>query len=90
MSTRLTLTINIQHQDVADVCEDLEQALHAIEKGAMKGGLLGGDFAIIEEEVCDECGGVDGEHEDVQTMERVYPGEPHMAPIGTMACPNAD
>lgn len=35
------------------------------------------------EEVCAECHG-DGE---VTTMERVYAGEPHMAPIGTATCP---
>jgi hypothetical protein len=38
-------------------------------------------------EVCEYCGGVDGEHEDVTTMEQVYPGEPHMADIGTAPCP---
>lgn len=32
--------------------------------------------------VCEFCGG-EGE---VTTMEYVYPGEPHMAPIGTRTC----
>lgn len=32
--------------------------------------------------VCEFCGG-SGE---VETMEYVYPGEPHMAPIGTQKC----
>jgi len=34
------------------------------------------------EEVCADCGGTG----EVTTMERVYPNEPHMAPIGTMNC----
>lgn len=46
---------------------------------------------VIEEEVdeCEYCGGKDGEHEDITTMETVYAGEPHMAPIGSQTCPNA-
>ena len=38
---------------------------------------------------CEFCGGTNGEHHDIVTMEYVYPGEPHMAPIGTRDCPNA-
>lgn len=34
------------------------------------------------EDVCLDCGGTG----EVTTMERVYPNEPHMAPIGTMKC----
>lgn len=34
------------------------------------------------EEVCAECLGTG----EVTTMEQVYAGEPHMAPIGTRAC----
>jgi hypothetical protein len=48
-------------------------------------GYLKEDFAdqIIENDpVCPICGG-DGE---VTTMEPVYSGEPHMAPIGTRKC----
>lgn len=41
-----------------------------------------------EEEVCELCGGKDGEHEEVSSMEAVYPGEPHMADIGSRPCPN--
>lgn len=37
-----------------------------------------------EEDVCSTCGG-SGE---VSTMEAVYPGEPHMAPVGTSPCPD--
>jgi hypothetical protein len=40
-----------------------------------------------EKEECEFCGGIDGEHEDITTMEQVWPGEPHMAPIGTQPCP---
>jgi hypothetical protein len=36
------------------------------------------------EDVCAECGG-SGE---VSTMEAVYAGEPHMAPIGSAICRN--
>lgn len=35
------------------------------------------------EEVCAECGGTG----EVTTMEAVYAGEPHMAPIGNAPCP---
>lgn len=34
------------------------------------------------EEVCEFCGGTG----EVTTMEQVYAGEPHMAPIGTATC----
>lgn len=53
---------------------------------------LGGKEAIFcpkceepceREEVCAECLG-SGE---VTTMERVYPNEPHMAPVGSEPCP---
>lgn len=40
-------------------------------------------------EECEFCGGANGEHHDITTMEYVYPGEPHMAPIGTQRCPNS-
>jgi hypothetical protein len=36
----------------------------------------------IEKEVCEMCGGTG----EVTTMETVYPGEPHMAPIGVGPC----
>lgn len=39
-----------------------------------------GDYHI---EVCEMCGGTG----EVSTMEKVYPGEPHMAPIGSAPCP---
>lgn len=35
------------------------------------------------EDVCAECGGTG----EVSVMEAVYPGEPHMADIGTQKCP---
>lgn len=37
-------------------------------------------------EKCQTCGGTG----EVDTMEQVYPGEPHMAPIGTGKCPDCD
>lgn len=37
---------------------------------------------IETEEVCEFCGGTG----EVTTMEQVYPGEPHLAPIGTQKC----
>ncbi len=40
-----------------------------------------------EEEVCEDCGGKNGEHQDVPQMEAVYPGEPHMADVGSRPCP---
>ncbi len=42
-----------------------------------------------EVETCEFCGGKDGEHEDIETMEQVWAGEPHYAPIGSRPCPNA-
>lgn len=39
---------------------------------------------IEEEDVCETCGGTGV----VSTMEQVYPGEPHYAPIGECACPD--
>lgn len=41
------------------------------------------------EEVCEICGGKNGEHEDISMMESVYPNEPHMADIGSRPCPNS-
>lgn len=35
-----------------------------------------------EEEVCEFCGGTG----EINTMEQVYPNEPHYAPIGTEKC----
>lgn len=37
-----------------------------------------------DEEECETCGGTGV----VTTMERVYPNEPHMAPIGEEPCPD--
>lgn len=44
---------------------------------------------VEEEDVeeCEFCGGLNGEHEDISTMEQVYAGEPHYAPIGSQRCP---
>jgi hypothetical protein len=36
------------------------------------------------DEVSETCGGTG----EVTTMETVYPGEPHQAPIGTAPCPD--
>lgn len=38
----------------------------------------------MREEDCPDCGGTG----EVTVMERVYPNEPHMAPIGTAKCTN--
>lgn len=35
-----------------------------------------------EEEVCEECGGTG----EIVVTEAVYPGEPHMADVGTRPC----
>jgi len=37
-----------------------------------------------DEEVCETCGGTG----EVSAMEAVYPGEPHMADVGTQPCPD--
>lgn len=37
-----------------------------------------------ESEVCETCGGTG----EVDRMEAVYPGEPHMASIDTQPCPD--
>lgn len=42
------------------------------------------DCDKIEEEICDTCGGAG----TIRTMERVYPDEPHMAPVGESPCPD--
>lgn len=39
-------------------------------------------LAEESEEICEWCGGTG----EVTTMEQVYPGEPHMADIGTRKC----
>ncbi len=36
----------------------------------------------LEEEVCEHCGGTG----EVSVTESVYPGEPHMAMVGTRTC----
>lgn len=43
-----------------------------------------GDADVYE--VCAECGGFG----EFSTMESVYQGEPHMAPIGTRPCDKCD
>lgn len=47
-------------------------------------GQMLGTYAEGYEKICSTC---DGSRE-VTTMERVYPGEPHEAPIGTARCPD--
>lgn len=39
-------------------------------------------------EECEYCGGTDGEHHMVRQMGYVWPGEPHMADIDEVQCPN--
>ncbi len=39
-----------------------------------------------KEEECETCGGIGY----VRTTERVYPGEPHMAPVGEEPCPECN
>lgn len=39
---------------------------------------------VTIDKVCDECGG-DG---TISVMEQVYPGEPHMADVGSRPCPS--
>lgn len=39
-----------------------------------------------DEEVCPTCGGTG----EVTTMETVYAGEPHTAPVGTGRCPDCN
>lgn len=41
---------------------------------------------IVKYKRCEECGGVG----EVNIMESVYPGEPHMAPIGSEKCFNCN
>lgn len=40
-------------------------------------------------DICEICGGINGKHEEISTMEAVYPNEPHMADIGSSPCPNS-
>ena len=42
--------------------------------------ILSGEINL--EEPCSVCGGTG----EVEVMERVYPGEPHIAPIGSQKC----
>ena len=42
------------------------------------------DLLIEDGQMCDTC----GDSGEITVDEQVYPGEPHMAPIGTKPCPN--
>lgn len=42
------------------------------------------DLEDEEEDVCETCGGTG----EITTMERVYPNEPHLAPVGSAPCPD--
>ena len=42
------------------------------------------DIELPDDNICGTCGG-SGE---ITTMERVYPNEPHLAPIGSEPCPD--
>ena len=62
------------------------------QEGIIVADLLEGEpEAEVEDEIeeCEFCGGKNGEHGDISTMERVYPGEPHMADVGSRPCPNS-
>lgn len=39
---------------------------------------------LEEDEICDTCFGTG----EITTMERVYPNEPHLAPVGSAPCPD--
>lgn len=56
-----------------------EDMLVAVEKVTEK-------FFEVFPPVCRTCGGLG----EVTTMEQVYSGEPHIAPIGTQNCPDCN
>lgn len=41
------------------------------------------DDDTLEMDICDMCGGTG----EVESMDDVYAGEPHVAPIGMISCP---
>lgn len=78
-----------------NIVDKHEYDIRACECGAIKVDdkivfiVTAGTITVLEEiDECEICGGKDGRHENVSRMEAVYPGEPHMADIGSEPCPN--
>jgi phosphatidylethanolamine-binding protein (PEBP) family uncharacterized protein len=86
-----TIEINLDSTDEVDLSHFLHWVAEDIEAGRLKYGKkeyanqnnVEGSVVLKEEMRCTECNGTG----EITTMERVYPGEPHTAPVGTAACP---
>lgn len=90
MQKQYIVQLTTEGDTPSDVADELERAAERIREGKRRGYNHGGSWTLTEKKMCSECGGVDGEHEDITTMESVSPSEPHLqAPVGTAKCPNA-
>lgn len=61
---------------------DLEQITKGFTSGVGDDGQYRVTWSIKIEKLCTYCNGTG----EVDSMEQVYPGEPHQAPIGTRKC----
>lgn len=87
---KYTVQLTTEGDTPSDVADELIRAAVKIRVGKHRGYSRGGSWNLMEKRMCSECGGVDGKHEDITTMESVSSGEPHLqAPVGTAKCPNA-
>lgn len=91
MAKQYTIQLTTEGYSTSDVADELERAAARIREGKLRGYVNGGEWKLSETKVCEECGGVNGEHEDITLMEAVDPREPHLqAPVGMAKCPKAD
>lgn len=94
MSKVFKIKLNATSDDAYELSVALDHVAGQVADGYTSGYLANsciedGYWEITEHEQCEHCGGLDGEHEDITTMETVYAGEPHTAPIGSQPCPDA-
>lgn len=78
---KYTIEINDDAETPEDMAEMLEQISLSIQDGFTSGHVPNWTLNKVE---CQTCGGTG----EVSKMEAVYPGEPHMADVGTQPCPD--
>lgn len=78
----ITLKIDNDERTYEDQAQYLRHVAKQLEEGYTKG--QDWETEGEEETECETCGGTG----EVSAMEAVYPGEPHMADVGSRPCPD--
>lgn len=96
MSTLSKMTVRLSGTDTYELAAGLRTIADSLEEGMINGSLIEwpsiieSHWDVIDHELCEECGGIDNEHNDIIVDDIVDPSEPHLhAPVGTAKCPNA-